>query len=145
MTVHDPASSFSWQSINPDECLTDIEITIINKGTTSYKLISFADDTRVYSNIAQADDGDNLQSDLNTIYNCTLQNNMIFNSQKFHCISYSSYLSSYSYNVYANPNMGIINHQIMFWILAYLCLVTVPLSSTSKTYVKNVQTCLAGS
>ena len=32
----------------------------------------------------------------------------------------------------------------MSWILAYLCLVTVFLSSTSKTYVKNVQTCLVG-
>ena len=27
MIVHDPASFFSCQSINPDECLTDIEIT----------------------------------------------------------------------------------------------------------------------
>ena len=35
--------------------------------------------------------------------------------------------------------------QIMSWILAYLCLVTVHLSSTSITYVKNVQTCLVGS
>ena len=31
----------------------------------------------------------------------------------------------------------------MSWILAYLCLVTVLLSSTSQTYVKNVQTCQA--
>ena len=53
-----------------------IMISDINKGTTSSKLISFADDTRVYSNIAQADDCDNLQSDLNTIYNWALQNNM---------------------------------------------------------------------
>ena len=44
-------------------------ISDISKGSTSSKLISFADDTRVYSNIAQADDCDNLQSDLNTIYN----------------------------------------------------------------------------
>ena len=42
---------------------------IFNKGTASSKLISFADDTRVSSNIAQADDCDNLQSDLNSIYN----------------------------------------------------------------------------
>ena len=55
-----------------------IMIYDINKGTTSPKLISFADDTRVYSNIAQADDCDNLQSDLNTIYNSALQNNMFF-------------------------------------------------------------------
>ena len=34
---------------------------------------------------------------------------MFFNSEKFHCISFSSSLSSNSYNVYANPNMQIIN------------------------------------
>ena len=27
MIVHDPVSFFSYQSLNPDECLTDIEIT----------------------------------------------------------------------------------------------------------------------
>ena len=48
----------------------------INKELTSSKVISFADDTRVYSNITQADDCDNLQSDLNTIYNWALYNNM---------------------------------------------------------------------
>ena len=53
-----------------------IMISDINKGATSSKLISFADDTRVYSNIAQVDDCDNLQSDLNTIYNWALQNKM---------------------------------------------------------------------
>ena len=46
-----------------------IMISDINKGTASSKLISFAHDTRVYSNIAQADYCDNLQSDLNSIYN----------------------------------------------------------------------------
>ena len=53
-----------------------IMISDINKEITSSKVISFADDTRVYSNITQADDCDNLQSDLNTIYNWALYNNM---------------------------------------------------------------------
>ena len=53
-----------------------IMLSNINKGTVSLKFISFADDTRVYSNIAQADDCDNLQSDLNSIYNWAVQNNM---------------------------------------------------------------------
>ena len=34
---------------------------------------------------------------------------MFFNSEKFHYISFSSSLSSNSYNAYANPNMEIIN------------------------------------
>ena len=63
-----------------------IMISDINNGTASSMLNSFADDAMVYSNIAQADDCDNLQSDLNYIY--TVNNNM-FNSQKFHYIAYS--------------------------------------------------------
>ena len=122
-----------------------IMISDINKGTTSSKLVCFADDTQVYSNIAEADDCDNLQLDLNFIYNLAVHNNMFFNSQKFHYISFSSSLSFNSYNIYDNPNMEIINPQIMFWTFAALCLVTVRLSSTSITCVNNVQTCLAGS
>ena len=86
-----------------------IMISDINKGTTSSKLVSFADDTRVYSNIAEADDCDNLQYDLNSIYNWAVHNNMLFNPEKFHYISFSSSLSFNSYNVYAIPNMEIIN------------------------------------
>ena len=86
-----------------------IMISDINKGTTSSKLVSFADDTRVYSNIAEADDCDDFQYDPNSIYNWAVHNNMCFNSEKFHYISFSSSLSFNSYNVYANANMEIIN------------------------------------
>ena len=51
---------------------------IMISGTTSSKLISFADDTRVYSNIAQADHCDNLQSDLNFIYNWAVKKQHVF-------------------------------------------------------------------
>ena len=84
-----------------------IMISDINKGTNSSKLVSFDDDTRVYSNIAEADDCDNLQYDLNSIYNWAVHNNKFFNSEKFHYISFSSSVSFYSYN--ANPNMEILN------------------------------------
>ena len=53
-----------------------IMISDINKGTTSSKLVSFADDTRVYSNIAETDDCDNFQYDLNSIW--AVHNNMFF-------------------------------------------------------------------
>ena len=86
-----------------------IMISDINKGTTSSKLVSFADDTQVYSNIAEAEDCDNLQYDLNSIYNWAVHNNSFFYYEKFHYISFSSSLSSNSYNVYVNPNMEIIN------------------------------------
>ena len=84
-----------------------IMISDINQGTTSSKLISFADDIGLYSNIALAD------------------------FQKLYYISYSSSLFYNSYNVYANANMEIIEiPHLMSWMLVYLCLVTVPLSST---------------
>ena len=60
-----------------------IMISDINKGTTSSKLVSFADDTRVYSNIAEADDCDNLQYDLNSIYNWAVLNNMFLTMKSF--------------------------------------------------------------
>ena len=60
-----------------------IMISDINKGTTSSKLISFADDTRVYSNIAEEDDCDNLQYGLNSIYNWTVHNNMFLTLKSF--------------------------------------------------------------
>ena len=55
---------------------------------------------------------------------------------------YSSSLSSNSYNVYVNPNMEIINPSDNVLDLGIFMSTSVPLSSTSKTYVKNVQTCL---
>ena len=55
-----------------------IMISDINKGTTSSTLFSFAEDTRIYSNIAEADDCGNLQYDLNSIYNWAVPNNMFF-------------------------------------------------------------------
>ena len=51
----------------------------------SSKVISFADDTRVYSNITQADDCDNLQSDLKTIYNWALNNMFLIHKNYIMC------------------------------------------------------------
>ena len=60
-----------------------IMILDINKGTTSSKVVSFADDTRAYPNIAEADDCDNLQYDLNSIYNWAVHNNMFLTLKSF--------------------------------------------------------------
>ena len=43
-------------------------ISDINKDILSSKIISFADDTRVYTNITQIENTDSLQTDLNYIY-----------------------------------------------------------------------------
>ena len=122
-----------------------IMISDINKGTASSKLISFADDTRVYSIIAQADDCDNLQPHLNYIYNWAVQNNMFFNSPKCNYIAYSSSLSSYSYNVYANPNMEIINPSDNVLDLGIFMSINCSFEFHINNLCTNFQTCLFGS
>ena len=58
-------------------------ISDINKDILSSKIISFADDTRVYTNITQIENSDSLQTDLNYIYLWAINNNnMLFNHQK---------------------------------------------------------------
>ena len=46
---------------------------------------------------------------ISILFTTELYKTTCFNSQKFHYIAYSTSLSSNSYNVYANPNMEIIN------------------------------------
>ena len=55
----------------------------INKGVSNTKIISFADDTRVYNNINTVDDCNVLQSNLESVYNWADINNMLFNASKF--------------------------------------------------------------
>ena len=54
---------------------------------------SFADDTRVGKGIATHTDTTHLQCDLNAIYKWSVDNNMMFNSDKFELIRYSNKLS----------------------------------------------------
>jgi hypothetical protein len=79
----------------------------INSSISSSKLISFADDTRVYANIKDPEDCDNLQSDLNNIYSWASEN-MLFNAKKFQYISFNASLSNNACNVYLCPEMTII-------------------------------------
>ena len=48
----------------------------------------FADDTRLLGNIASEEDVENLQSDLNKIYEWADNNNMLFNNNKFEVLRY---------------------------------------------------------
>ena len=86
-----------------------ITISDINKDISSSKLISFADDTRIYSKIADVSDCDNLQFDLNMIYDWAITNNMFFNAQKFHYVSFNTDPTGNLCNVYINPKMDIIH------------------------------------
>ena len=62
----------------------------LNQPTRSSKLISFADDTRIYSIIADVSNCDNLQYDLNMIYDWAITNNMFFNTQKCHYVFFNT-------------------------------------------------------
>ena len=55
-------------------------IADINKDVASSKLISFADDTRLYNQISDTEDCDSLQRDLNSVYKWASENNIFFNS-----------------------------------------------------------------
>ena len=84
-------------------------ISDINKDIMSSKIISFADDTRVYTNITQIENSDSLQTNLNYIYLWAINNNMLFNHHKFNFFSFSSSMSSINTNVYYSPSFDIIN------------------------------------
>ena len=52
----------------------------INQNIEESKIISFADDTRLYTPIYSVDDCDSLQSDLQSVYDWAHSNNMFFSS-----------------------------------------------------------------
>lgn len=67
-----------------------IMISDINSDIKHSCVTSFADDTKVYSCISNVNHCKELQSDLDLIYRWADTNNMFFNAQKFHFISFSS-------------------------------------------------------
>ena len=87
--------------------MSDIDIGVLNA-----KVVSFADDTRLYSKISYVEDCDSLQSDLNCVYDWAKTNNMVFNSQKFKYLSFSTNLSITSdyVNAYVSPNLYVIDN-----------------------------------
>ena len=80
------------------------------------EVVSFADDTRLYSKISYVEDCDSLQSDLNCVYDYdwAKTNNMVFNSQKFKYLSFSTNVSITNdyviVNAYVSPNFYVIDN-----------------------------------
>ena len=66
-----------------------IMLSDINKDISESNLISFADDTRIYSKINDVTDCDTLQQDLNHVYDWASINNMFFNAYKLYYVSFS--------------------------------------------------------
>ena len=84
-------------------------IADINKDISESNLISFADDTRIYTKIHDVSDCNILQQYFNHIYDWATTTNMFFNPHKFHYITFSSKESSCLSNVYINHEFNIIN------------------------------------
>ena len=81
----------------------------IDEGIVNSKIISFADDTRLYNSVSEVEDCDVLQSDLNTIYKWADANNMAFNSNNFKYVCFTPSESVSHSNVYLCPKMNLID------------------------------------
>ena len=86
-----------------------IMLADINKDISESNLISFADDTQIYSKINDVTDCNTLQQDLNHVYEWASTNNMLFNAQKFYYVSFSPNKYSSLSNVYINLEYNIIS------------------------------------
>ena len=77
---------FAWTKQN--NLLLNPDKTDIDKDVSASKLVSFADDTRLYSGVGDVADYDKLQLDLNAVYDWA-SSNMFFNSKKFSYVCFS--------------------------------------------------------
>ena len=75
-------------------------ISDIDKDVSASKLVSFADDTRLCSGVGDVTDCDNLQLEVNAVYDRESSDNMFFNSKKFSYVCFSSNVSAYKSNLY---------------------------------------------
>ena len=55
---------------------------VVDMGVLNVKVISFADDTQLYSKISYVEDCDSSESDLIYVYDWGETNNMVFNFDK---------------------------------------------------------------
>ena len=72
-------------------------------------IISFADDTRLYSAINSPADCDSLQCDLSNVYKWAESNNMKFNSKKFQYINFTVSPQCNTSNVYVSADSNLID------------------------------------
>ena len=114
-----------------------IMIADITKDVSESNLISFADDTRIYTKIHDVSDCNQLQQDLNHMTGHLLIT--CFNAQTFHYIIYSSKESSCQLNVYIYPELNIINPLQRYLTLVYICLVIVLLIFMSQVNIKDAR------
>ena len=81
-----------------------ILINAIDNGVSS-KVSLFADDTRVMGPVKSEEDVENLQKDLDKIYEWQSKNNMLFNSKKFEILRYGSNIDLKMNTKLSNPRL----------------------------------------
>ena len=103
----------------------------------SSKLVRFANDTRVYSCINDIEKCDQLQIDLNSVYDWAHVNSMFFNAHKFNYVSFNGSMTPRGSNVYTNPNMETISpsmnvHDMGIYMSGDCTFINYHISSLSK-------------
>ena len=103
-------------------------ISDINKDILSSKIISFADNTGVYTNITQIENSDSLQTDLNYIYLWAINNNMLLNHQSLTTfnLAHQCLILIPMYTIV--QVLSLLTHHKMFLTLVLPCLETVLLT-----------------
>ena len=116
-----------------------IMIADINRDVNSSKLISFADDTRVYRQIADIEDCESLQQDLNSVYKWASDNKK--NSITFLLVHPKLQIKvTYTLILLWASSRNL----LMSLTLVLLCLKTAHLILTFLAYPENAITWLAG-
>ena len=80
-----------------------------DKDVSASNLISFANDTRLYSGVGHVTDCDHLQFDQDTVYDWASSNNMFLTRFFYSYVSFSSNGVAYKSNVYIDSSMNIIS------------------------------------
>ena len=85
-----------------------IMISDIDKDVSASKLVSFADDTRLYSGVGDVADCDNLQLDLNAVYDWASPNNMFLTPKSLVIFVLAPMCLPISQFLYIDPVMNIV-------------------------------------
>ena len=90
--------------------MSDIDIGVLNT-----KVVSFADNTRLYSKIPYVEDCDSLQYDLNCVHYWAKTNNMVFSSQNLGIYLFFTnvFITSDYVNAYVSPNFRLLTLSII--------------------------------
>ena len=121
--------------------LFSILISDINSGVSISNLLSYADDTKIYTGISDSQDESMLQTDLSHIYDWAKLNNQEFNTKKFEAIRFSLNSDLCSY---LNPKSLSIENKSVVKDLGIFFPAIAPLTSTLTLSLRKARNCVDG-